>query len=209
MSKPALFVFAKVPVAGAAKTRLLSEYTAVQAAEIASVLIQETLTLAAANWDGPIYLAATPTTTHPLFAALAARHAVALRAQRGADLGARMYDALEYGIARYGAAAVMGCDVPHCPGPTLHDACGRLARGRAVLGPSADGGYYLIGLGTPCAELFTDITWGGSDVCATTMARARTRGIEFDMLPPLRDIDTPEDLRAAAQAFPPLRRFAL
>ena len=209
MSKPALFIFAKAPIAGAAKTRLLTEYTAAQAAEIASVLIQETLTLAVADWDGPIYLATTPTTTHPLFTALAARHAVELRGQQGSDLGARMHDALAYGVARYGAAAVVGCDVPHCPGETLRDACVRVARGKAVLGPSTDGGYYLIGLSTPGAELFADIAWGGSDVCATTIARARALGIAFDMLPPLRDIDTPDDLRAAALRFPPLRRFAL
>jgi len=71
MRAPALFVFAKAPIAGAVKTRLQPEYTAAEAAEIAAILIRETLALAVANWDGPIYLATTPTTSHPLFAELA------------------------------------------------------------------------------------------------------------------------------------------
>lgn len=209
MEGPALFVFAKAPVAGAVKTRLQPTYTAAQAAEIAAVLIRETLALAVANWNGPIYLATTPTTTHPLFAELASRYAVALRTQRGADLGARMHEALAFGIARHGAAAIMGCDVAHCPGSVLRQAAESLARGRAVLGPSMDGGYYVIGLCAPRAELFADIAWGGRDVGNTTIARAAVAGIEFEKLLPLRDVDTPDDLRLVAQAFPPLERFAL
>ena len=206
---PALYIFAKAPIAGTVKTRLQPTYTAAQAAEIAVLLIRETVALAAANWDGPVYLATTPDTSHALFAELAARHVVTLRAQHGADLGARMHEAIAHGVAHHGAAAVIGCDVPHCPAQVLREAAARLARGRAVLGPSSDGGYYLIGLCQPRNELFTDIAWGGADVYATTLARARALGLEFETLPVLRDIDAPDDLRAVAPSFPPLRRFTL
>ena len=206
---PALFIFSKAPVAGTVKTRLQPTYTAAQAAEIAASLIRETVALAVTNWNGPVYLATTPDTSYPLFAELAARHAVTLRAQHGADLGARMHEAIAHGVAHHGAAAVIGCDVPHCPAPVLRDAFARLMRGRDVLGPSSDGGYYLIGLNRPRVELFTDMAWGSADVCATTLARARALGIEFETLPVLRDIDTPEDLRAVAPSFPPLQRFTL
>lgn len=209
MSRPALFVFAKAPVAGTVKTRLQPTYTVAQAAEIAAVLIRETVALAVAHWDGPVYVSTTPDTTHPLFAELASRYAVVLRAQQGSDLGARMHEAIAYGIAQHGAAAVLGCDVPQCSGTTLRDACERLARGGALLGPSADGGYYLIGLAQARPELFTDVTWGGADVRTITVARAHAVGIEFEMLPLLRDIDTPADLAAAAQTYAPLKRFAL
>ena len=209
MARPALFVFAKAPVAGAVKTRLQPEYTAAQAADIAVVLIRETVALAVANWDGPIYLATTPTTSHPLFTELASRYAITLRTQHGADLGARMHDAIAVGVAWHGAAAVMGCDVAHCPGSVLHDAAESLGRGRAVLGPSMDGGYYLIGLCASHPELFADIAWGSHVVYDTTVARAAVAGIKFKTLMPLRDIDTPNDLRIVARAFPPLARFAL
>ena len=209
MARPALFVFAKAPVAGQVKTRLQPAYTATQAAEIAAVLIRETVALAVAHWDGPIYLSTTPNTTHPLFAELASRYAILPRAQHGSDLGARMHEAIAYGIAQHGAAAVLGCDVPQCSGTTLRDACEGLARGGAVLGPSADGGYYLIGLAQARPELFTDITWGGADVRAITVARAQDVGIEFEMLPMLRDIDTPADLAAVAHTYAPLKRFTL
>ena len=206
---PALYVFAKAPVAGTVKTRLQPTYTAAQAAEIAALLIRETVALVVANWTGPVYLATTPDISHPLFAELAAHHAITLRAQHGADLGARMHEAIAHGVTHHGAAAVIGCDVPHCPAPVLCDAAARVARGHAVLGPSRDGGYYLIGLPQPRIELFTDMTWGSADVCATTLARARALGFEFETLPVLRDIDTPEDLHAVAASFPPLRRFTL
>lgn len=207
MTRPALFVFAKPPVAGAAKTRLRPTYTAEQVAEIAAIMIRETLALAVANWDGPVYLATTA--SHPLFNELAARYTIPVRAQAGADLGARMHEAITYGVKHHGAAAIIGCDVPHCPATLLRDAAQRLARGHAVLGPSVDGGYYLIGLCAPRAELFGGIAWSGGDEYATTVARARAAGIELDTLAPLRDIDTPDDLRAVAPAFPPLARFAL
>lgn len=209
MSRPALFVFAKAPVAGQVKTRLQPAYTATQAAEIAAVLIRETAALAVAHWDGPIYLSTTPDTTHPLFAELASRYAMPLRAQQGSDLGARMHEAIAYGVAQHGAAAVLGCDVPHCPVPTLREASERLVRGGAVLGPSADGGYYLIGLAQARPELFTGITWGGADVRTITVARAHAVGIEFEMLPMLRDIDTPADLEAVAQTYASLKQFTL
>lgn len=209
MPKPALFIFAKAPIAGTVKTRLQPVYTAAQAADIAALLIRETTALAAANWDGPIYLATMPDTSHPVFTELTTRHALMLRAQHGADLGARMHEAIVHGATHHGAAAIIGCDVPHCPAPVLRDAVARLMRGRDVLGPSSDGGYYLIGLNRPRVELFTDMAWGSADVCATTLARARALGIEFETLPVLRDIDTPEDLRAVAPSFPPLQRFTL
>lgn len=209
MARPALFVFAKAPIAGQVKTRLQPAYTATQAAEIAAVLISETVALAVAHWDGPIYLSTPPDTTHPLFSELASRYAISLRAQQGSDLGARMHEAIAYGVAQHGAAAVIGCDVPHCPGATLREASERLARGGAVLGPSADGGYYLVGLMQARPELFTGVAWGGADVLATTMTRARAVGVEFEMLTALRDIDTPADLAAAAQTYAPLKRFTL
>jgi rSAM/selenodomain-associated transferase 1 len=205
MTQPALMIFAKQPVPGDVKTRLQSAYTPEQAARIAAVLIRETVALAASNWPGAVYLCAAPDPRHPLFAELAARYGVALRAQGEGDLGARMERALAWGIGRHGAAAVLGCDTPHCPWEVLDDANSALARREDVLGPSDDGGYYLLGLTRPYPELFRDMPWGGARVLALTCARAEALGVEFHMLPPLRDIDTPADLWLAAQQHEALR----
>lgn len=207
MARPALFVFAKAPVAGAVKTRLQSVYTPAQAADIAAVLIRETLALAVANWDGPVYLAATPITTHPLFNELAERYAIPVRAQVGSDLGACMHDAIEYGITHHGAAAILGCDVPHCPSATLVAGHRWLSEGRNVFGPATDGGYYFVGVTRPYPELFADISWGSADVWAVTCERARTLGLSYESLPLLRDIDTADDLRLAAFEVSALRQF--
>src|SRR5689334_23308224 len=118
-----------------------------------------------------------------------------------------MHRALAYGIARHGAAAVLGCDVPHCPWDVLDDAEAALARGDCVLGPADDGGYYLLGLTQARAELFEGIAWGGPDVLAATLARATALDIEFTLLPRLRDIDTAADLWLVGRCYPPLARY--
>ena len=200
-------IFAKQPIAGQVKTRLQPEFTAAQAAEIAELLIRETVALAVSNWPDPIYLCGAPDANHPLFQELAERFNVSLLDQGDGDLGRRMQRALAYGIERHGAAAVMGCDVPHCDWDILDDANTALARGRAVLGPSEDGGYYLIGVTDARAELFADIPWGGPQVLDITLDRANQIDIDFTMLPPLRDIDTAADLWLVARQHPRLRRF--
>lgn len=206
MTQPALMIFAKRPVAGEVKTRLQPAYTPEQAARIAEVFIRQTVELAVSSWPGAVYLCGAPGIEHPLFDELARRFGVSLIAQGEGDLGARMQRALARGIERHGAAAVIGCDVPHCPWEILDDANSALARNENVLGPTEDGGYYLIGLAEPHAALFSDIPWGGMRVLAATLERAQTLGVEFRLLPALRDIDTPADLWFVAQQHEALRR---
>lgn len=205
MTQPALLIFAKRPIAGEVKTRLQPTYTPERAARIAATLIRQTVELAASAWPGNIYLCGAPDAADPLFHELAGRFGVALRGQGGGDLGARMQRALAWGIARHGAAAVLGCDVPHCPWEILDEANAALARRDNVLGPSDDGGYYLIGLTQDRPQLFHGIPWGGARVLAATLERAQPLGLEFRLLPPLRDIDTPADLWLAAQQHASLR----
>lgn len=200
-------IFAKRPVAGEVKTRLQPDYTPAQAARIAAGLIRQTVALAASSWPGAVYLCGAPDCAHPLFAQLAGRFGIALRDQGAGDLGARMQRALDHGIARHGAAAVLGCDVPHCPWEVLDQANAALARRDPVLGPSDDGGYYLIGLARSEPALFRDIPWGGARVLGATLERAQALGLEFLLLPPLRDIDTAADLWLVAQQHPALRRL--
>lgn len=116
-------------------------------------------------------------------------------AQADGDLGARMYfgvhRAFESGAAR---VVVIGTD---CPGLTPHlvgQAFAQLHTHDVVIGPSDDGGYYLIGLNKPVADLFVDIEWGTETVCASTLHVAEAAGLRVGLLPTLRDVDRPDDL---------------
>lgn len=204
MSGAELIVFARRPVPGQAKTRLAAHCGPERAAQIAAELIRATVELAVAHWSGEVRLCGAPNARHPLFQELAARWPVPLADQAPGDLGEKMQAALRGGIARHGAAAVLGCDVPHCPPPVLWEAYERLNRGKNVLGPAEDGGYYLIGLTAPCPSLFEGIAWGSDTVLRETLARAAAAGVQFELLPMLRDIDTWDDLVQAAAHRPGL-----
>ena len=207
MSQPELILFAKPPVAGQVKTRLQPEYSPERAAEITAYMIRATVELAVSAWPGDVALHAWPDVDHPLFHKLAREFHIRLAPQAGGDLGARMLNALREGMERRGCAAVMGCDVPHCGWDVLDQANGWLARGKNVLGPTEDGGYYFIGLQETRPELFENMPWSSKQVLATTLARAEGMGLEFEFLKKLRDIDTARDLWLIAQKYEPLKRF--
>lgn len=207
MSQPDLILFAKQPLPGQVKTRLQPQYSPEQAAEIAAFLIRATVELAVSAWPGDVYLYAAPDPEHPLFHELAEEFHIHLAAQADGDLGNRMLSALREGIERQGCAAVMGCDVPHCPWDVIDQANDWLASGRNVMGPTLDGGYYFIGMHQAHPELFEGIEWGGSQVTESTLARAGQAGIEFEMLAKLRDLDTPEDLWLVGRTFAPIQHF--
>ncbi len=207
MSQPELILFARQPIAGQVKTRLQPDYSPGRTAEIAAFMIRATVELAVSAWPGEVSLYVSPDPDHPLFHELAREFQVRLAAQTGADLGARMLNALREGIERNDGAAVMGCDVPQCGWDVLDQANDWLARGKNVLGPTEDGGYYFIGLEEARPELFTDMPWGSNKVLETTLACAEKIGMEFDLLKRLRDIDTADDLWLVAQQYEPLKRF--
>jgi rSAM/selenodomain-associated transferase 1 len=207
MSQPELILFARQPIAGQVKTRLQPEYSPERAAEIAAFLIRATVELAVSAWPGDVTLHVWPDVEHPLFQELVREFHIRLMPQAGGDLGARMLSALREGVERNGCAAVMGCDVPHCGWDVLDQANDRLARGKNVLGPTEDSGYYFIGLQKAWPELFENMPWGSNQVLPMTFARAEELGMEFDLLAKLRDIDTARDLWLIAQKYEPLKRF--
>lgn len=202
-----LILFARQPVAGEVKTRLQPEYSPEQAASIAQYLIETSVANAISHWRGPVSIYASPSITHPVFQDLAERYQIALYKQNGADLGMRMYAAITDGIERHGSAAVMGCDIPHCPPSVFKDAFSLLSSKHEVLGPTNDGGYYFIGMAEPHVELFTDIEWGADRVLPDTLGCAESLGLNFVLLETLQDIDTAADIAEVAENYPGLRQF--
>jgi rSAM/selenodomain-associated transferase 1 len=122
---------------------------------------------------------------------------VRLMAQSGHDLGARMADAFARAFAR-GArrVAIVGTDAPGVSRATAREAFSALDGAQVVIGPAADGGYYLIALKAPQPGLLADMEWSTPSVREQTLARAAAAGLVVRELPPLRDLDSLDDLRA-------------
>ncbi len=191
-----ILVFAKAPRAGAVKTRLIPLLGADGAASLHRQLVYRTLATATGAGAGPVQLHAAPDISDAFLQDCARRFGVALVAQRGADLGARMCHALAAALVRHRRVIVIGTDCPLLAPRHLWDAQAALAGGNdAVLVPAEDGGYALLGL-TRCDErLFADIAWGGDTVLATTRERLRALGWRWHELETLWDIDRPADYR--------------
>ena len=138
--------------------------------------------------------------------------------QSDGDLGQRMRSALEelLGPRGYGAAMLVGVDLPFLDAQHLRQARDTLqARGGVVLGPADDGGYYLIGMTTVHDGLFEAIEWGTGSVLADTLRAAELLSVEARLIDGTYDIDTIDDLRrlerdlaaAAPTVAPRVRRW--
>jgi glycosyltransferase A (GT-A) superfamily protein (DUF2064 family) len=92
--------------------------------------------------------------------------------------------------------ALVGSDVPGLPRGHLLEAFSALRPADLVLGPTPDGGYYLIGMNGPQPALFQDMPWSTPQVLPRTRARAAALSLRTTFLEELRDVDTIEDLRA-------------
>jgi rSAM/selenodomain-associated transferase 1 len=191
MHSPRLLIFAKVPLPGLAKTRLIPALGAEGAAALQQRLIRLTLVTAAQSGLAT-ELWCHPDCDQPFFAACGAEFAVELRRQQGADLGERMHHAF---VTADAPALLIGTD---CPALSAQDLCAAAAALNAdhdaVLGPAADGGYYLIGLRRPQPALFHAMPWGTDAVLALTRTRLHAVGLCWHELPLHHDIDTPDDL---------------
>ena len=191
-----IIVFAKAPQAGAVKTRLIPLLGAEGAAALHRQLVHRTLFTATSASLGPVELHAAPGINDAFLQDSARRFGVALAPQRGADLGARMGNAFDDGLARHGRVIIIGTDCPVLTVQHLHDAQAALASGDdAVLIPAEDGGYALIGLTRCDNRLFENITWSGDSVLAATRERLKALKWRWHELETLWDIDRPEDYR--------------
>jgi len=117
--------------------------------------------------------------------------------QRGRDLGERLHNAfVDLLRGEPDAALIIGSDLPTLPSRYVELGVEALERRPAhlVLGPSPDGGYYLIGLTRPEPRLFEDIPWGTSGVFEKTLERARALALRVELLPEWYDIDSVGDL---------------
>ena len=187
----AVLVFARAPIPGRVKTRLVPRLGEFGAARLHARLTAHALRTATAAGCGPVEL-----------------HDTAK--QRGSDLGERMHRALSGALRRHRAAIVIGADCPALRPADLRRAARLLAGGcEAVLAPVEDGGYVLIGVRRLSPRLFAGIEWGSPGVYAATVAKLDSLAYRWRALRTLWDVDRPEDverLRSLRFSSMPLRR---
>ncbi len=115
--------------------------------------------------------------------------------QRGNDLGARMENAFQKAFADgYGRISIIGTDCFELTTQIVVKAFESLATKDAVIGPAADGGYYLLGMNRFIPELFRKKEWSTSSVCKDTINDFTRLAINYHQLPTLHDVDTEADL---------------
>ncbi|MGQ0713053.1 MAG: TIGR04282 family arsenosugar biosynthesis glycosyltransferase [Gemmatimonadaceae bacterium] len=192
----ALVIFARAPEPGQVKTRIAAELGAMAAVEIYRTLATRVISAALAGTSYRVTVAYSPRDGESVVRAWLGP-SPALRPQCDGDLGARMACAVGDELAR-GAerVIVIGTDCPEVTPAVIEDAFARLERSDVVLGPAADGGYYLIGMSRLHRALFDDVPWSSPDTLRVTRERARASGLRVELLGELRDVDTASDWRA-------------
>ena len=199
---------AKEPVATQVKTRLCPDLSPAQAAEIYTLFIQDMVEeisgIARAEAGLPgcsrqcvrLALAYSPEGAERTFEAILPIP-MPIFPQRGADLGERLANIFTKLCGEgYDQVHIINSDSPDMPCSLIHESTKLLEMPQIdlVLGPCADGGYYLIGLKKPAPELFEEIPWSTDLVLELTLERARAVGLSYGLLEPWYDIDTRDDL---------------
>lgn len=194
-TKGKILVFARAPIAGKTKTRLVPALGKVGAARLHAELTRQTLEKVAALKNVDVELWCTPDMHHEFFVACAKEYGVLLREQTGDDLGQRMHTAFVSALHKSPWAILVGTDCPELKTADFEHSMTTLrSDGDAVLGPAADGGYVLIGLKQPAEHIFSNIPWGSECVAELTRKRMQKAGIHWHELPIRHDIDIPADL---------------
>jgi rSAM/selenodomain-associated transferase 1 len=206
--KQALFIMARLPIAGQTKTRLGAAIGTEAAASLYRAFLRdlgERFTWAAARdgYDLYWFYAAPDGVGDEIFAAQVPAGGTLLR-QEGQDFAARLWHGFQtLGARGYKRIVVIGSDSPHLPAAWVTRAFEALAAHDVVIGPAEDGGYYLLGQrvqGTPI-DLFSGITMSTATVCAETLARASAAGLSVAQTPATFDIDESDDLERLRQAL--------
>jgi rSAM/selenodomain-associated transferase 1 len=114
--------------------------------------------------------------------------------QQGENLGQRMIAAFKKLFKNHQSVVLIGCDLPDLTSALISSAFDALQSNDVVIGPSCDGGYYLIGLNKETPDLFKEVSWSTEKVLNQTLEKAKRLLLKVQLLDQLRDIDTLEDL---------------
>lgn len=194
--KSAIMVFAKAPIAGLVKTRLIPTIGWQKATQLHCAMATHSVHVATACGieHSHVQLWCTPDIHDKLFGDLKRDYAVSLHQQVGDDLGERMYHAFQNALVDHDRVIIVGSDCPVISKKLIEHALFSLENNEAVLVPAEDGGYVLLGLRKAVKELFDGIAWGTSGVFTQTLERLLQAGFTWEEFPAQWDVDRPDDL---------------
>jgi len=182
-------VFAKAPVPGRVKTRLAPLLGSRYAAELAKVFLQDTwASVSGLSWAKPV-LASTEAGLQDFLPGL-----IEIWFQGEGDLGARLENIFSRALRDHPHVMAIGADTPGLPAKYLEQAREALERADAVIGPSEDGGFYLLGLRKCSTGLLSGIPWSAPTTCVETIAKLQAAGLTVHILDDWFDVDTAQDL---------------
>lgn len=189
-------VFAKLPRAGKVKTRLASHLGARGAAELAEAFLTDSWQMVRAlPWARPVL--ALDSTPPIALRGLDLGDGAAVWQQGEGDLGQRIERVARRALDASTCMLAIGADTPGLPVRLLEQARAMLCAPHAadaVLGPAADGGFYLLGLRRCPEGLLKGLPWSAEDTFARTLERLRQRGMQVHVLDPWFDVDRPTDI---------------
>jgi len=189
-----IVIFAKAPIPGFCKTRLIGVLGEEGAAALAAKMLCRTVEVAMRADLGPVELCVAPDPAHATLRELDVPPEVVWSRQSEGDLGARMAAAVLRTLARDENVLCIGTDCLALEVTHLKEAARALHQTPVVIAPAHDGGYVLLGLSQFDASIFQDMVWSTELVFKETMQRIERLGWRVTQLETLRDIDEPTDL---------------
>ncbi|PKD43174.1 hypothetical protein CWD77_11145 [Rhodohalobacter barkolensis] len=191
MGENLLIIFVKTPEKGRVKTRLAASVGDDKALNIYKKLLDITAETAAG-------VHATKRVSYSKSVVIDDQFDVNIfekTVQSNGDLGRKMKSAIHAGFEQgFKRVILIGSDCPGISSNLIDDAFDRLKSVDCTIGPSDDGGYYLIGMSRFLPEIFDDIEWSTNSVCETTIEKLEESGATYSKLTVLNDIDTESDL---------------
>jgi rSAM/selenodomain-associated transferase 1 len=191
---PALAIMARAPLPGHVKTRLQPGLNPAESATLAMAFFQDAVDLVSSFDAYHPFLAYTPSSQRALFKQIVPE-SFGLLPQAEADLGQRMhYVFVALSNKGHSPVVLIGSDIPTLQPSIISHAFDCLSKNDVCLGPSRDGGYYLIGLRAPRVALFQDIPWSTRRVFEVTISKIQEASLSYALLDTCCDVDTVDDL---------------
>lgn len=187
-----LIIFYKVPELSPVKTRLASVIGQVEAQNVYQRLVQYTQKqVSMLTCDKHVYYFPSTIENDSWDDLATEKHP-----QCDGDLGEKMKQAFAATFLKhYSKVVIIGTDCPELKSKHIEMAFECLSKNDVVIGPAADGGYYLLGMNRFHPKLFEEIVWSTSQVCSTTLEKCQKLRLTVGVLETLHDVDEPEDLK--------------
>ena len=192
-NKNALVVFARDPVVGQVKTRLNPFLDLQTTCDLYTCFLSDSLDKVCAVKSTDCFVGIYPSSISGYFERLDPSLSINIFVQEGKDLGDRMKNTFSARFADgYEDVVIIGADSPSLPLAYIEQAF--VSKKDVVLGPSMDGGYYLIGMRKKITNLFDGIAWGSDRVLKDTYCKLESSDVSLELLPVWYDVDRSDDL---------------